>query len=205
MIKKNKFLGLVSLFGIVFIFFYQDVYFLYLNFLIPFLALSFPEFQTAIRRNFGVQKFILPTIIFGFLLFGFVTYITGFRNLQKINLDQVAEIIKKQNPKSLYGSNDAAPALAYLSGVPILNNIVDTNANIYRKGFLNTKKLTADAVNQKSIIVAHGAYYPDVGVNEEVTDEIFDKSQIKKSCKLIGSFEVQTEGPENRLNLLKCY
>ena len=205
MIKKNKFFGLVSLFGILFIFFYKDVYFLYLNFLIPFLALSYPEFEKIIKEKFGVQKLMLPTFIFGFLIFSFVTYTNGFRNLQKINLDKATEIIKKENPKSLYGVNDVAPALAYLSGVPMLNNIIDTNANIYRKGFLNSKKLTTDAIKQKAIIVAHGAYYPEMGVNEEVTDEIFDKSQIKKSCKLIGSFPVQTEGPENRLNLLKCY
>ncbi len=205
MIIKNKFFGLLSLFGILFLFLYKDIYFLYLNFFVPFLALSYSEFHKTIQKNFGVQKFIIPTIIFCFLIFSFVTYVTGFKNLQKINPDRAVAIIKKEQPKFLYGVNDITPALSYLSGIPLLGNVIDTNSNIYRKGFLNSKKMTEDVVEQKSIIVTHGLYYPDAGVNEEVVDEIFDKSQIKKSCRLIGSFPVQMEGPENRLNLLKCY
>lgn len=204
-IKKNKFFGLVSFFGIIFLLFYKDVYFLYLNFLIPFLALSYPEFYKTVNEKFGVQKFILPTIIFCLLLFSFITYTSGFRNLQKLNnISEITDAIKKENPKFIYGVNDAAPALSYLSGVPLLDNIIDTNANIYRKGFLNSKKMTADAIAQKSIIITHGLYYPEHGVVENTTDEIFDKQQIKKSCKLVGSFPVQMKGPENRLNLLRC-
>ncbi len=204
MIKKYKFFGLLSIFGIIFFLFYKDVYFLYLNFLVPFLALSYPEFYKTVNKNFGIQKFIIPTVLFCFMFYSFVTYAAGFRNLQKINPDQAVTIIKKEHPKSLYGANDITPSLSYLSGTMLLNDVIDTNANIYRKGFLNSKKLTTDAINQKSILVTHGAYYPESGVNQEVTDEIFDKELVKKSCKLIGSFPVQTEGPENRLNLLRC-
>ncbi|HSW47447.1 MAG TPA: hypothetical protein VLG67_00025, partial [Candidatus Saccharimonadales bacterium] len=204
-IKKNQFFGLVSLFGILFLLFYKDVYFLYLNFLIPFLALSYPEFYKTMQKSFGLQKSIIPTILGFCLFFSFVTYFNGFRNLQKIDLERAVTIIKKENPKSLYGVNDIAPGLSYLTGIPLLNNVIDTNSNIYRKGFLNSKKMTTDAISQKAILVTHGYYYPQNGVEEIAVDEIFDIKRVKKHCKLLDSFPVQTEGAENRLNLLRCY
>jgi drug/metabolite transporter superfamily protein YnfA len=205
-IKNNRFFGLVSLFGILFVFVYKDVYYLYLNFLIPFLALSFPEFYEFIQKNFHPQKAILPTILVPFIFYSIITYVNGFQDLQKINnLSEITNAIKNENPKVLYGVNDIAPVLSYTSGVPLLNNIIDTNSNIYRKGILNAKKLTNDAIAQKGMIIAHGVYYPEYGVEEAVVDEIFDKEQVKKSCKLVKSFPIKMEGPENRLNLLRCY
>jgi uncharacterized membrane protein len=205
-IKTNRFFGLVSLFGILFVFFYKDVYYLYLNFLIPFLALSFPEFYKIVHKNFSLQKAILPTIIVPFVFYSLITYVNGFQDLQKLNnLSEITNAIKNENPKVLYGVNDIAPVLSYTSGVPLLNNIIDTNSNIYRKGILNAKKLTSDAITQKGMIIAHGLSYPEYGVEEAVVDEIFDKEQIKKSCKLVKSFTIKMEGPENRLNLLRCY
>ena len=40
-IRKNVFFGLISIFSIIFFFGYQDIFYLYLNFLTPFLCLSF--------------------------------------------------------------------------------------------------------------------------------------------------------------------
>lgn len=205
-IKKDKFLGLLSLFGIVFLLFYQDVYYLYLNFLIPFLVLSFPEFYKSIQKNFGLQKAVILTILIPLILYSIINYITGFRSLQKLNnFSEIVETIKKENPKALYGVNDITPALSHATEIPLLNGVVDTNANIYRKGILDARKMTGDAIEQKALIVTHGLDYPQQGVTELVTDEIFDAEAVKKSCKLVGSFPVQTEGPQNRLNLMRCY
>jgi len=204
-IRRNRFFGLLFVFGIAFFLVYKDTYYLYLNFLTPFLCLTYPEFYKTIQKNFSPQRFIVPTILFFFVIYSFAIYATGFRNLQKLNnIGEIASVIKKENPSSLYGVDDITPALSYLTGVPLLNGIIDTNANIFRKGILNSKKLTTDAISQKSLLVTHGASYPEAGVNEEIVDEIFDKSQVKKSCKLVGSFPVQTEGVANRLNLLRC-
>jgi hypothetical protein len=204
-IKTNKFFGLLSLFGVLFIFLYKDVYYLYLNFLIPFLALSFPAFYMYVKDNFSLQKAILPTLMIPFVLYSFISYITGFADLQKLNnFSEIAEVIRKENPKVLYGVNDITPALSYTTGVPLLHDIIDTNANIYRKSILNAKELTADAIEQKAMIVTHGASYPQAGVEEVVIDEIFDKEQVEKSCRLVKGFPVKMEGPENRLNLLVC-
>jgi 4-amino-4-deoxy-L-arabinose transferase-like glycosyltransferase len=205
-IGKNKFLGFISVFGILFFIFYQDIYYLYLNFLVPFLALSFSDFYKSVQKIFSLQKAILPTILAPFLLYGVIVYWSDFRDLQRLsNYSEIVQAVKDEEPAVLYGVNDIAPALSYSSGVPLLNGIIDTNANIYRKGILNAEKLTEEAVAQKGIIIAHGLSYPAYGVEEEVVDEIFDKEMIEKSCKLIKSFPIKMEGPENRLNLLRCY
>ena len=205
-IGKNKFLGFISVFGILFFIFYQDIYYLYLNFLVPFLALSFPDFYKSIQKNLSLQKAILPTILAPFLLYGIIAYWSDFRDLQRLgSYPEIVQAVKDEEPAVLYGVNDIAPALSYSSGVPLLNGIIDTNANIYRKGILSAEKLTEEAIAQKGIIIAHGLSYPTYGVEEEVVDEIFDKEMIEKSCKLIKSFPIKMEGPENRLNLLRCY
>ncbi len=205
-LKKNKFLGLMSIFGIVFFLLYQDIYYLYLNFMVPFLVLSFPGFYNSVQKNFNLQKAIIPTILIPFLLYNFIIYNSNFRNLQKLSeVEKIVEAIKKENPKALYGVNDITPLLSYKSGVPLLNGVIDTNANIYRKGILNAQEMTKDAISQKALLVTHGLNYPEQGVEESVTDEIFDTKQVKKSCKLVKSFPVQMEGPQNRLNLLRCY
>ena len=205
-INKNKFLGLLSIFGIFFFLIYQDIYYLYLNFLIPFLCLSLPEFYKSIQQNFSLQKAIIPTILIPFLIYNFVVYNSQFRNLQKLNnYSEIVSAVKKENPDVLYGVNDITPVLSYSTGIPLMNNIIDTNPNIYRKRILDSKKLTTEAIKQKAVIVTHGVDYPEAGAKEEVVNEIFDKLLVKKSCKLVKSFPVQTEGVENRLNLLRCY
>jgi hypothetical protein len=205
-IGRNKFLGLISFFGILFFILYQDIYYLYLNFLLPFLALSVPDFYKTVQNSLSLQKGVLPTIMIPFILYSVISYQAGYRDLQKIgNYQEIVEGIKNESPKYLYGVNDITPALSYTSGVPLLHDIIDTNSNIYRKGILDAKKLTRDAIDQRGMIVAHGAYYPEAGVEEIVIDEIFDKEQVKKSCKLVKSFPIKMEGPENRLNLLRCY
>lgn len=205
-IKRRLFFGVFSLFSILFFFGYKDAYYLYLNFLAPFLALSAPSLFELIEQKFAVQKMVIPTIILLGALANLFTYFSGFRDLQKISgYTLLTNTIQKHKPEYLYGVNDTTPALAYSTNTPLLNNIVDTNVNIFRKKFLDAKKLTKDAIANKTILVAHGAVYPQLRVEEYVVDEIFDKELIKKFCKLLKSVPVTSEGYVNRISLLKCY
>ncbi|MBI2189949.1 MAG: hypothetical protein HYU49_00210 [Candidatus Levybacteria bacterium] len=205
-IKRNLFFGIFSLLSILFFFWYKDTYYLYLNFLAPFLALSAPSLFEFIEKNFSLQKMVIPTIIFLGVFVNLALYFLGFRDLQKIsNYSALTNTIREHKPEYLYGVNDTTPALAYNTNTPLLNNVIDTNANIFRKKFLDAKKLTRDAITNKTILVTHGAVYPELRVEEHVIDEIFDKELIKKSCKLIKSVPVVAEGYANRISLLKCY
>lgn len=205
MIRRYLFFGLFSLFSLFFIFFYQDIYYLYLNFAIPFLCLSFANLQSFLHDKIRLQKMVVPTIVLVFSLSNLFIYLPSYRNLQKIEgIGQILSLVKKENPPVLYGVNSITPALAYLSNKPLLNGIVDTNENIFRKGFLNTNTLTQDAIAQKAMIVTIGAHYPSLNVQEDIVGGIFNKDLVKKSCRLKGSFPTKTEGIENRINLFSC-
>jgi len=203
LVVKKNFFGFLSFFGILFFFFYQDIYFLYLNFLVPFLCLSFPILYEAIRKNFRPNIYLIPTIVGIFILYNIYSYFSGFITLQKIDINAVTDAVKRQNPKYLYGINSLTPALSYTGGVPLLNGVIDTNPNIYRKGFLNAKSMSDAAIKNHALIIGEGLDYPIYQVNEPLTGEIFTED-IKKLCKKVGSFPVQNEGPANRINLFQC-
>jgi hypothetical protein len=204
MIRKHLFFGLLSIFSIIFFFLYKDIYYLYLNFLLPFLCLAFANLYQDITKRIELQKMIIPSIIIIFLIINFFIYMNGYRNLQKIeNIEVLTQAIEQANPQSLYGINSLTPVLAYLTDTPLLNGIVDTNPNIYRKGYLNATKMTAVALKDRSLFVTQGLSYPEFGVEQPVTDEIFD-TKIMKNCRLVQSLTVKNEGPQNRINLISC-
>lgn len=206
LIKKNNFPGILCLLSISFFILYSDPYYLYLNFLPPFLCLSLPYFIISVRKHFQLQKMVYPTIMILFLFYTFSTYYGNFRNLGTYQqIDRLTSSIRQQpQPVTLYGVNDATPALAFLTKSSLLNNIVDTNTNIFRKKLLDATQLTNDAIQQKSLIVVHGAYYPEYGIDQKIVDEIVDEQLMKKRCKLIHSEPIFTEGITNRLNLFSC-
>ncbi len=203
-IRKHLFLGIFSIFSLLFIFLYQDIYYLYLNFMLPFLVLSFANLYRDLEQKISMQKMIIPTIIIIFLLINLGIYISGYRNLQKIeNIEHLTTAIEENNPPALYGINSLTPALAYLTATPLLNSTVDTNPNIYRKGFLSAETMTRDAIDQGALFVTQGLFYPEFGVEQPVTDEIFDMEQMG-NCRLMQSIPIQNEGPQNRINLVQC-
>lgn len=203
--RKNIFFACISLFSILFFFFYTDTYYLYLNFLPPFLCLSLPLFLHFLKQQLHTQKFVFPTILVLFLSLNIILYMNTFRDLGEIsNIDLLTTTIQKYQPSALYGINDVTPALAYMTNTPLLNDIVDTNESIFRKKFLNADTLTADAIEQKAMIITHGASYPEANVEEKILNGIFNKQMIQKHCKQVVSIPVFTEGVVNRVNLFSC-
>ncbi|CAN5148862.1 hypothetical protein BH11PAT1_BH11PAT1_0570 [soil metagenome] len=204
-IKKQLFFALFCFFSLAFIIFYQDIYFLYLNFTIPFLCLFFAFFYHDSLTKLQIQKMVIPSLIVLLLVYNLFTYLTGFRNIQTFTqLDTMVTKIKEINPPALYGTNDTTPALSYLTGIPLLNGIVDTNENIFRKGYLNNKTLTKDALSQHALFVGHGVYYPEENLNQPLINEIFDLTQMQGKCKIEGSYPIVSEGMTNRITLVAC-
>lgn len=205
LIRKNLLFGLFSIFSLLFIFLYQDIYYLYLNFMAPILTISLYEVWKGVVPKLKIQKMVIPTIISVFLLINLFVYLSHYASLQKYtNIDLLVSEIKEEKPQYLYGPNDLTPALSYLSGIPMLDNITDTNTNLYRKRFLNAHTLTEQALEKKTIIVGHGAMYPQYGINQIMFDEVFDQKLIK-TCKTIAATSVVAEGGINAVALQKCY
>jgi hypothetical protein len=204
--RKNIFFGLISFFSIFFFFGYQDVYYLYLNFMAPFLCLSFYEVYYFFKNKLNLQELVVPTIIFILILLNLFDYLSSYKNLGKIeNFDKIISTITSENPKFLYGVNDIAPALIVIAKIPALENVNDAHEYFFTRNIYDKKFLTDKAIKTKTIIIAHGADYPENNIKEDILDNIFIKESIYKKCKNILSVPVFAEGDVNRINLFKCY
>lgn len=205
-IKRNILFGLISIFSIVFFFGYKDIYYLYLNFLTPFLCISFYELYYFLKSKFNLQKFVIPTIVSVFILLNLLTYLSSYRNLGKLeDVNKIITTIVNEKPKFLYGVNDITPLLISLTNIPALENVHDAHEYFFTRKIYNKELLTNKAIKSKTIIISHGADYPQYNIKQDILDNIFVKETIYKSCKNILSVPVISEGDANRINLFKCY
>lgn len=204
--RKNIFFSLVSVFSIILFFSFQDVYYLYLNFFIPFLCLSFYEFYIFWTEKLKFQKMIFPSMITIFIMVSAYNYFSSYRDLQKVNdFNKIVKIINNEHPMYLYGIDDITPALLNTTKVLPLENVRDAHEYFFSKRILDKEFLTNKAVHSKTIIISHGAFYPNLNINEQIVDNIFNKQLVLRSCRLLDSIPVKSEGVVNRINLFKCF
>lgn len=204
--RKNIFFALISVFSIILFFLFQDVYYLYLNFVIPFLCLSFYEFYIFGTEKLKFQKMIILSVTTVFIIFGVYNYFSSYRDLQKINdFNKIVQIINNEKPKYLYGVDDITPALLNTTKVLPLENVRDAHEYFFSKNILDKEFLTNKAVHSKTIIISHGAFYPYLNINEQIMDGIFNKQLVLKYCRLLDSIPIKSEGAVNRINLFKCF
>lgn len=205
-IKKNVLFGLISITSIALFFGYQDMYYLYLNFLTPFVCLSFYEIYYFLKSKFNLQELVIPTIVSVFILLNLLTYMSSYRKLGKLeDFNKITAVIASEKPKFLYGVNDITPALIVLTNIPALENVNDAHEYFFMKKIYDKKLLTDKAIGSKTMIITHGADYSDYGIRQDILDNIFVKETVYENCKNILSVPVLSEGDTNRINLFKCY
>lgn len=204
--KKQLLFFYIICFSVLLLIVYKDVYYLYLNLMIPFIVLSFPDLMKELGEKFNKYIPLLYSFIIFLLAMNFFIYLKQYGALQKLdNISEMITVITKEKPQYIYGAMEVAPALSYLSGVPLLDNIIDTNDNLFYKGILNTKKLTSEALTKKTIIVTKGINYPSENLYQPVTGGTVDEEKIIKQCNKIYTQPIITEGLINILTLFRCY
>ncbi len=202
--RKHLFFALFSLFSILFLVFYQDLYYLYFNFMVPFLLISLTKMYRTWISN---HKTVSLIGILGLALINLILYVYGgYPQLQTMQDNQaLTQAIAKAKPEYIYGTNDVAPLIAFQTNTPLLNNITDTNANIFRKKILDATSLTQDALSKKTIIAVHGISYSELGIEERILDEIVERELVLANCSLLASTPIKAEGIANRINLFQCF
>ena len=204
-IRTNMFFGFVSIFTFLLILFFSDPYYLYLNIFTSFLCLSMTDIFLSIEKQFGTFNKYIVIVAIAIAAINIVWYMNTFQDVARIdNINEIVADVSNIHPQSIYATQSIGPAIAYLAHIPMLNNIIDTNANFYRKMILDSTTLTKEAVAQKSLIISLGAIYPAYGVNKPVTDEIFDINLLANHCPVVKMYPVRAEGLENRIVLLQC-
>lgn len=202
-IKSRSFFSLFAIFSLVFFLFYKDVYYLYLNVTLPLIILAYPTLIDRLK-GFQINRFMIPTLVLIYTLYNLFTYFRGFTDLQKIPSSQIISTLHKNHISSIYGVNGIAPAISYLGKIPLLNNVIDTNDNIYRKGYLSASEMTKDAIKNHSAVISTGAWYPQANIKEDVLTEIIDKKELAKNCHILKRFPFHSEGVINSINIFSC-
>ena len=203
--KKDIFFSALSFFGVLFILAYKDIYYLYLNFLVPFLCLKLPDLITSIKNKFDIPKYSIPSVLVFIFAINIYIYLSGYQSLQKLdNIENIVSFLREQDGSVIYGVNSISPALAYLADKKLLLGIVDTNENIFIKGFLDGEGLTNEAIKKRSLIVSQGMYYPQYNADYPLLGRMFNADEIIKKCEKKASFPIKTEGLENRLVIFYC-
>lgn len=204
-IKKYLFYGVFAIFSVLFLIAYKDIYYLYLAVTIPFLCLFFGETINELIKKYSLSPMMVPTILIFFIGYNLISYLGGYNRLQVLfQLPEMLQLIQTEKPKALYGVNGITPALAYLSNIPLLNDIVDTNDNIFRKGYLSAKSLTHEAISQHALVITQGVWYPEAGIKEDILTDAVVKKSIYKNCSLKKHFNFYSEGSTNIIAFYRC-
>lgn len=204
--RKNMFFSVFAFCSILFFLFYQDVYYLYLNYMVPFLCVALSLFFVFLEKMWSVKRHIIVFVVLFFLTINLFVYFGGYRDLQRVpGIHALVDDVIAADAEYIYGDNGIAPAVSHLSGIPQLEGIVDTNPNIFRKGLLDANDLTQKAIEKKTVIVTEAAYYPQRGVVEDVYSEVVNREMIHTHCTLVGRYPVHAEGLVNALSVIRCY
>jgi hypothetical protein len=202
--NKYRFFAVLHLFVALLFLFYKDFYFYYLNIAAPFTCIFIGLLYYNLQKAWNIQKMVIPSLLVIIMFINFVQYLNTTRNQRIEQYTQIVNAVKHLHPPVLYDPNDINPLLSYETGIPLLDGIVDTNPTIYKKGLLNSTILTKRAVAQHALIIGHGVYYPQFGIDQNMIDDIFDMNILAKNCKIIANIPVRTEGYDNRLQFVTC-
>lgn len=204
-IRVRPLFGLFSIFSLSFFFVYKDIYYLYLNFAAPFVALSFPYFYKFVTKKIFLHTYALPTLLLLLFSANAIWSYSQFHSLGQVDgIENIVSDVRRLKPDYVYGNNDIAPAVSHLSSIPQLEGIIDTNQNMFRSGVLDVDEITNAAVASKTVLILHGAYYPQANVVNDVFTEIVDGEVIAQECQLFKRYPVHAEGVTNVLVLWHC-
>ena len=113
--------------------------------------------------------------------------------------------IKKEKPSYIYGVSSLSPILAYETGTPLLENIVDTNEDLYKNKIYDGTKLTREAIQKRTMLIQVGSFYPDQNIREDIVNISIDKSLAKKHCRYVIGFRENIGAGVNMVNFYRCY
>jgi hypothetical protein len=201
-LKKDKLIFLICLFSLILILFYKDIYYLYLNILVPFLIFSFLNLFLSVNVKMQKHTWIIVGV---FLTLSIFVYGNSFYRLQKVDsFEDMVLTIKNQKPPVIYGIEELTTALSYESKIPLLDGLVDTNENLFNSRVLDAKTLTEKAINQNAMVILKGAIYPQQNINDLTLTNIIDKKLFLSHCFLLKKYPVISEGIVNTITFFQC-
>jgi len=215
LLRKRLALGWMLSGWVLFFLIFRDLYYLYLHvmsWVLVLLALTSLGFlKTWIKKRLAISSVdtlllsMLVTLSLAWLLAGVMTYVdTTQAEGRWMNSQSVVEFLENAPPGPLYGTHEAVPLLALQTGRPILNNVIDSNAQTFGSGVHDKRELAEALVAESGILVARISRYPEFGIADQGFERYFDREVFDAHCAELRSFPSTDRGIANLLVLYHC-
>lgn len=200
MMRKYQLFGFISLFFWTYFGVTHTIYASYILVIIPFMALFLADLMVYIRHR--TQLLTLPTLFILYALL--VVFITRpYSDLDRIHqIDEIVATIQSIHPSYIYGTSFITTALSVQSGVPLLDNLADTDETLFVDNILDNTELTMKAIETGSVIVVWGVAYSNG--TYAVGSVSVDQELLASSCKQSGVYQFNGGKGINALLLYDC-
>ena len=205
-IKNNR--DLVASFVLTAAFFlvFPDLYYLYLETLLPFIVLGSVTALSRVFENREVRAALIPVAVLYLVFFAqsFFVYKSDFYTVGRfLNADAVAAAVEKLPPGPLYGSHEVAPLVALLSGRTLAGNYIDTNTQAFASGGEDLLKASQTAVDEGAYLIGRVTDLPQYGIKDFGMNGYFDKS-LFKYCRQAAKLPSTSGEQDNFIGVYKC-
>lgn len=202
--KKRLFPALAILFITLFFVLYRDKHFLYYTLFVPFSVFAFGDIVNLLKNKFAE----LPILISAGILIVIMSIINvpatievTYKNNRVRDTEGLLQLIRNEKPDYLFGITFITQGASYLTGVPMINNLADTNEVLFKSGRLDRVKITKDAINSRTLIITMARNYPE---GKAYPYNTMDMDEILKKCKPVHSQAFSWAGSDELL-VFKCY
>jgi hypothetical protein len=202
--KKNRFLSLSALFLFIFFIFYQDRHFMYFTLFIPFSVLTYGLIMNKLKKHIPLNISLISTgVLLCFIAVWHLSYSlpATYKNNRVTDTAALLNVIKKEKPDYIYGTPFMTQGLSYMTGVPVLDNIADTNAALFHAGKLNVDTITKRVFETKTLVFIASRKRKDG--SKEYPANMLSFKRIPE-CKVIHVQPFRWSNAEE-LHVLKCY
>jgi len=194
---------------LLFFLIYQDLYYLYLDNLLPYLVFSFLlTLGYFWEKGKDYKKFVSTLLFFYaiFLIFSFKDYKENFFNRGRfLNSDEIASYIKTlPGDFQLYGSHEVAPLVALKSEKQLFSNQIDTNTQLFSSGLLDRDKISHEAVQKGVYLLTRVIDRPKYNVLDFGYEGFFSKSVFDNFCRKLNFFPSTSKELDNFIGVFEC-
>jgi len=208
LIKSKKWLlGMPLVALLIFLFFFQDLYYTYFGAFLPFALILAIIFLDHIYRHPKLNWLfpLLGLVYLVFLVIGSDTYQRNHLPFgQFSNAPEIATYLSMQEKKPLYGSHEVAPLIALLAGDDLLNNYIDTNPQTFGSKAHSKEEISREAVENGAYLIARIARRPEYGPGDVGTEGYFEKELFQKNCHVLKEFPSPSKEWDNLIVIYTC-
>lgn len=204
--RRNRDLVAPFILTALFFLLFQDLYYLYLETLVPFLIIGTLATLSAIRKNEEAKAVLIPITVLYVVSFvsSIVVYKSDFYTIGRfLNAREVAAQVENLPAGPLYGSHEVAPLIALMSNRKLSGDYIDTNTQAFASGGESLQQASKIAVVNGAYLIGRVTDLPQYGIKDFGMDGYFSKDYFK-FCKEALKLPSTSGEQDNFIGVYKC-